>query len=102
MNTIIPNINLMSNCNNVAEVEAKIRNYINSYLGNVIKDITEAEDVLGGEAHYGDTQTAEFDLDNGTARVSIKIEEVFRNGGSDDYCYIVNVEEVLTYNSWED
>ena len=98
---IIRNLNLMSNCESVEELESTLKSYVERDLGHVVADLAEADEWLSeimpsceDETRYGDYQSAEFELDNESARVLVKIEEVMKDSGADDYCYIVTVEEV--------
>lgn len=98
---IIRNLNLMSNCESVEELESTLKSYVERSLGHVVADLAEADEWLSkimpsceDETRYGDYQSAEFELDNESARVHVKIEEVMKDSGADDYCYIVTVEEV--------
>lgn len=97
---IIRNLALMSNCETVEEVKTRIESYVENYLGHVVNSIAEADEWLSeimpdcqDETRFGDYQSTEFELDNESARVWVKIEEVMKDSGADDYCYIVTVEE---------
>lgn len=104
---IVDNIELMSNCNNSEEVEQRLKEYIESYKGHVVNNLKEAyewfkeiygEDLDYDDVHFGDTQYSTFSLDEDNEygwipSIRVIIEEVVVDSGSDDYCYIVSVEE---------
>lgn len=100
MKTIIRNLQMFSNCSTVQEVENSVKSYLEDYLGHVVEDLAEAREWLDeimpscdDEVRWGDTQSTEFELDNESARVYVQIAEVMKDSGSDDYCYVVTVEE---------
>lgn len=98
---IIRNLELMSNCESVEDLKNTLTNYVENNLGHVVADLHEGDEWLSkimpscqDETRWGDTQSAEFDLDNETARVWVKIAEIMKDSGADDYCYMITVEEV--------
>lgn len=102
MATIINQLELLSNCENAQEIKSRLVDYVNNHLGHAVEDITEARefysDLYDEESlemiKYGDSQSAEFELDNESARVSVRITEIYVESGSMDYCYEIYVEEV--------
>ena len=86
-------LSLFSNCDDLNDVRNSVEAFVENTYGHVVKDITEASKWLSDgtdEVRWGDTQSDEFELDNETARVHVKIEECYNEAG---YCYIVTVEE---------
>lgn len=102
MATIIKQLELFSSCKDVQEIKFGLENYVNHYLGHVVEDITDAREfyskVCSEECldalKYGESQYAEFELDNESAHVSIRITEIYVDSGSMDYCYEIKVEEI--------
>lgn len=102
MAKIIKDIELFANCENAQEVYEKVRSYTENYLGHVVSDVTEAyywyKDIYGNgllmdDVLWGETQDSRFMLFNESAYIHVRIEEIFVDSGSVDYCYIVSVEE---------
>ena len=100
------NLELFNNCESAEEIRAKLAEYIEKYYGHVVKDYADAEiyfcsnfGCLAEDVYQGETIDKRFTLDKAaedghyTPTIHIRIEEVFTDSGSVDYCYIVTVEE---------
>lgn len=56
------------------------------------------DDLEYDDVHFGDSQYSNFHLDKedeygNSPLIRVVIDEIIVDGGSDDYCYIVRVEE---------
>ena len=91
---IIRNLELMSNCESVEDLKNTLTNYVENNLHEGDEWLSKIMPSCQDETRWGDTQSAEFDLDNETARVWVKIAEIMKDSGADDYCYMITVEEV--------
>ena len=104
---IVDNVELMSNCDSVEEIEERLKEHIERYKGHVVNDITEAHkwfkqlygnDLDFDDVHYGESQYSHFSLDKEdrygyVPTVRVIIDEIYVDSGSFDYCYMVRVEE---------
>lgn len=104
---IIDRIELFSNCDSAEEIKELIEDYIEDNLGHIVEDRREAHQyfkkIYGDnleyvDVHFGDSQYSNFHLDKedehgNSPLIRVVIDEIIVDGGSDDYCYIVRVEE---------